>query len=61
MKRVHFIGNGGESVKILLVDAETPLQAIELAEQAYEDNGYTFEYCYIEVEPYEYLEDLEEV
>ena len=54
MKRVHFIGSGYESVKSVMVDAETPGKAIDKAVEEYKANGWNFKYNEIEVERYEY-------
>lgn len=53
MKRVHFIGSGYESVKWIYVDARTAGEAVQKAVQAYEDNGWDFQYCEIEADKHE--------
>lgn len=49
-KRVHFIGSGYESVRFVIVDAETNGEAIRRALEEYERNGWDFHYCELEVE-----------
>lgn len=47
--RVDFIGSGYESVKTLYdVEATCPMHAWRIAEEMYEDNGWTFDYVDIE-------------
>lgn len=48
-KKVHFIGSGYESVKQVIVEAETARQAIDRALELYADNGWSFHYCEPEV------------
>lgn len=48
-KKVHFIGSGYESVKQVIVEAETAGQAIDRALELYTDNGWSFHYCELEV------------
>lgn len=50
MKRVHFIGNGYESVAFVLVEAETNREAIDKAIEMYHRNEWAFHYCEIEVD-----------
>ena len=54
MKTVYFIGSGYEAVKTVKVEADTPLEAFERAEQMYADNGWDFHYCELEVDKYEW-------
>ncbi len=49
-KKVHFIGSGYESVKWVIVEAETNMQAISKAIEIYKKNGWNFEYNEIEVD-----------
>ena len=49
-KRVHFIGSGYESVKWVMVEAETNGEAIRKAMEEYRINGWTFHFCVIEVD-----------
>lgn len=53
MKRVHFIGSGYESVKFVMVEAETQNEAIDKANEWYKDTKQTFPYNEIECEKYE--------
>lgn len=57
MKRVHFIGSGYESIRFVMVKAKTDGEAIEKALKEYARRCWDFEYCELEVEPYEYPED----
>lgn len=50
MKKVHFIGSGYESVKWVIVEAETNGEAIDKAVEEYKRNGWTFDYNEIEVD-----------
>ena len=50
MKRVHFIGSGYESVKFVIVEAETNGEAIRKAKEWYKTTGQTFEYLEMEVD-----------
>jgi hypothetical protein len=50
LKRVHFIGSGYESLKSVIVQAETNAEAFEKAESMYDCNGWSFVYCEMEVE-----------
>ena len=52
MKRVHFIGSGYESVRFVIVDAETNMDAINKAKEWYESTNQTFEYLEIEVDKF---------
>ena len=49
-RRVHFLGSGYESVKFVIVNAYTNLEAIEKAIEIYDRMGWSFSYCEIEVE-----------
>lgn len=49
MMKVYFIGSGYEVVKTIYVNAKTPLEAIEKAENMYISCEWTFHYCDIEV------------
>lgn len=49
-KRVHFIGSGYESVKWVMVEAETNGEAIRKAMEEYRRNGWIFHFCEIEVD-----------
>ena len=46
--RVHFIGSGYESVKFVIVEAETEREAIEKAQTWYKETNQSFSYCEIE-------------
>ena len=50
MKRVHFIGHGYESVKFIIVEAETYAEAFAKAEEWYKATGQTFDYMALEAE-----------
>jgi hypothetical protein len=54
MKRVFFIGSGYECAFAIYVEATTPMEAMEKAEKLYQDNGWNFEYCELEVDRYEW-------
>lgn len=54
MKRVHFIGSGYESIKFVIVDAETNGDAINKAIEEYKRNNWTFKYNEIEVDRFEF-------
>jgi hypothetical protein len=49
-KKVHFIGSGYESVKWVIVEADTAGKAIDKAIELYKSNGWTFHYNEIEVD-----------
>ncbi len=49
-KKVHFIGAGYESVKWVIVEAETAVEAIDKAVEEYKRNGWTFDYNELEVD-----------
>lgn len=49
MKKVHFIGNGYESVKFIMVDAKTNDEAFKKAENWYKTTGQTFSYMAMEI------------
>lgn len=49
-KKVHFIGSGYQSIKWVIVKAETAGEAIREAKKVYDKNGWDFEYCEIEVD-----------
>lgn len=53
MKRVHFIGSGYESVKFIIVEAETNGEAFRKAEDWYNSTGQTFSYNEMEVEDFQ--------
>ena len=53
-KTVYFIGSGYEAVDYVRVLAETPREAMEKAEKFYNENGWTFHYCELEVDKYEW-------
>lgn len=48
-KRVHFIGSGYESVKNIIVEAETNGEAIDKALEWYNSTDQTFHYMELEV------------
>lgn len=48
-KKVHFIGSGYESIKQVIVEADTNGQAIDKAQELYVSNGWSFNYCELEV------------
>ena len=49
MKRVYFIGHGYESVRFIIVEAETNREAFEKAEKWYKTTGQTFDYVEMEI------------
>lgn len=49
MKKVHFIGHGYESVKFIMVEADTNKEAFAKAEEWYKTTGQTFEYVEMEI------------
>ena len=51
-RRVHFIGHGYESVRFVIVEADTNLSAIEKAEEWYKATGQTFDFVELEVDKY---------
>lgn len=49
-KRVHFIGNGYESVRFIVVDGElTNAEAFAKAEEWYKTTGQAFKYMGLEI------------
>lgn len=49
-KRVHFIGNGYESIRFIVVDAEMPNnESFQKALEWYETTGQTFDYMEMEI------------
>ena len=50
MKKVHFIGNGYESVRFINVEAETNGEAFRKAEEWYKTTNQTFAYIELEIE-----------
>ena len=47
--RVYFIGHGYESVKFIVVEAETNGEAFRKAEEWYKATGQTFDYVILEI------------
>lgn len=53
-KTVHFTGSGYEAVKTVKVYAETPAEAFTKAIKLYNDNGWDFPFCGLDIEVYEW-------
>lgn len=51
-RRVHFIGSGYQSVKFVIIEAETAGEAIDKAVELYKTNKWDFHYCEIEVDKF---------
>lgn len=49
-RRVHFIGHGYESIRFVIVEADTNLSALQKAEEWYKATGQTFDYVESEVD-----------
>ena len=50
MKKVHFLGLGYESVKFIVVEAETNGEAFAKAEEWYKTTNQNFTYIAMEIE-----------
>ena len=48
-KKVLFIGSGYECVKFVFVEAETNREAFQKAKELYQQNGWSFHYCELEI------------
>lgn len=48
-KRVYFIGHGYESVRFVIVEAETNSEAFAKADEWYKTTGQTFDYVDLEI------------
>ena len=51
-RRVHFLGHGYESVRFVIVEADTNLSALKKAEDWYKSTGQTFDYVELEVDKF---------